>query len=335
MRLVRIAFPLFLILFFTLIGCATDRSKGGLEKVQVVEVTHSLFYAPQYVAIKKGYFKEEGLDIQLTNGFGGDKTMAALLSGDADIVLVGAETGIYVTSRGAKDPVVAFAQLTQTDGTFLVSRKPAKDFEWKDLKGKTLLGQRKGGMPEMVSEHVQRKNGLKPHQDVNIIQNIDFKNLGSAFLSGTGDYAQLFEPLASKIEQEGKGTIVASFGKESGRLPYTVYLTREGYMKGHPQLIKGYIRALQKAQKWCESHKPEEIADTVQSFFPDTNRQIVVQVLERYQAQGSWATDPFIDKTEYGLLLDVMKEAGELPERVPYDQVIRMDLTNQVMKEPE
>ncbi|OYD08282.1 ABC transporter substrate-binding protein [Paludifilum halophilum] len=338
MKVVRRGFLLLLILgfAFTAAACGSDPTgKKETKTIHVVEVTRSLFYAPQYVAIHEGFFKEEGLRIDLNNGFGGDKTMAALLSGDADMVLVGTEAAVYVTSRGAQDPVVGFAQLTQTDGSFLVSRQPVKDFQWKDLKGKKLLGQRKGGMPEMVSEYVQRQNGLEPHKDVSIIQNVDYKNLGSAFLSGTGDYAQLFEPVASKIEQQGKGTVVASFGKESGKLPYTVYLTKESYLQKNPDRIKRYIRALHKAQQWVASHSPEEIADSVQPSFPDTDREIIVKVLERYQSQKSWATNPIINPGEYNTLLKVMDQAGELPEKVTYEKVIRTELAEQVMAESE
>ncbi|MDR6226448.1 ABC transporter substrate-binding protein [Desmospora profundinema] len=317
-----------------LAACGTPSTDSqNLTPLHVVEVTHSLFYAPQYVAIQQGFFEEEGIDLTLSDGAGGDKTMAMLLSDNADIALVGAETGIYVNARGAQDPVVAFAQLTQTDGTFLVSRQPIDSFEWDDLKGKTLLGQRKGGMPQMVSEYVQRKNGLDPRQDLTTIQNVDFNNLGSAFVSGTGDFAQLFEPVASKIEQEGKGYVVASFGKDSGRLPYTVYLTKEGTIHRDPELMERFVRALYKGQRWVDTHTPEEIADEVESFFPDTDRTIVVQVLERYQEQGSWATDPVIDLEEYDRLLEVMDQAGELPSRLPFADVIRTDIAEKVTKE--
>lgn len=332
----RIRMILLAALLVLLTGCASSTPTDRPAEIRVVEVTHSLFYAPQYVAIEKGFFEEEGLNIRLAEGFGGDKTMTALLSGDADIALAGAETAVYVAARGANNPVVGIAQLTQTDGSFLVSRKPMKEFRWTDLKGKTLLGQRKGGMPEMVSEYIQRKNGIEPHKDVKIIQNIDFKHLGSAYLSGTGDYAQLFEPLASKIEQEGKGTVVASFGKDSGKLPYTVYLTREDFFREHPDLLTRYIRALHKAQQWVNSHSPEAIAEVVTPHFPDTDRNILLKVLKRYQDQQSWSADPIIDREEYTHMLEIMKQAGELPEDVPsYEQVIRMELAEKVTGKTE
>lgn len=334
MQSVKNSFTLCLLLSLLLMitACSADDASPRHERIRVMEVTRSIFYAPQYVAIHKGFYEKEGIQIELSNGFGGDKTMTALLSGDADVVLVGAETGIYVTSRGAQNPIIGFAQVTQTDGTFLVSRKPTKNFQWKELKGKKLLGQRKGGMPEMVSEHVQRKNGLVPHKEVEIIQNIDFKNLGSAFISGTGDYAQLFEPVASKIEQEGKGYVVASFGLDSGRLPYTVYLAKESYLRKNPELMERFTRALYKAQRWVKNHSPEEIADAIQPSFKDTDREILIKVIQRYQSQETWATDPIIDRKEYNHMLQVMKEAGELPGNVPYDQVIRRDIADKVVK---
>lgn len=315
------------------VACAPASNDEGLETLHIVEVTRSPFYAPQYIAIQEGFFQEEGIQIELKGGSGGDKTMATLLSSDADIALVGAETAVYVTSRDAQNPVVGFAQMTQTDGSFLVSRKPADHFKWGDLKGKTMLGQRKGGMPQMVNEYVQRKNGLKPHQDVHIIQKVDFDNLGSAFLSGTGDYAQLFEPVASKIEQEGKGHVIASFGKHSGKLPYTVYLTRKDFLQEDEDLLKGFTRAIYKAQKWAYSHSPREIANSLQSFFPDTDQDILVKVLKRYQDQKSWAVDPVIHEKEYEKLLKIMNQAGELPDRVPYKEVIDTKIAKEVLTE--
>lgn len=314
-------------------GCQTSPSDDAPKQLRLIEVTHSPFYAPQYVAIEKDFFEKVGIDLELSEGFGGDKTMASLLSGDADIALIGAETAVYVTARGATNPVVAFGQLTQTDGSYLVGRQPQPHFQWKNLKGRTLLGQRQGGMPQMVSEHVQRKHDLIPHQDVKIIQNIDFKNVASAFLSGTGDYVQLFEPIASKIEQERKGHIVASFGQESGHLPYTVYLAREDKIKENPALIKNYLRALYQAQLWCQYHSPKEIANVIAPFFPDTKLSLLEKVVARYQKQQAWAPNPIIDKTEYSHLLDVMKKAGELPRSVPYSNVINRQYADDVVQE--
>lgn len=313
-------------LILLLVACVNPSADSNLTPLHVVEVTHSLFYAPQYVAIQQGFFEEEGIDLELTDGAGGDKATAMLLAGDADIALVGAETAIYVAARGAQDSVVGFAQLTQTDGSFLVSRKPMDSFTWNELKGKTLLGQRKGGMPQMVSEYVQRQNGINPQQDLTMIQNVDYNNLASAFAAGTGDFVQLFEPVASKMELEGKGYVIASFGEESGRLPYTIYLTKQSFLEQDPKLVQRFVRALSRGQHWVDTHTPEEIADQVQPFFADTDRDVIIQVLTRYHDQGAWATDPVIDKEEFERLLNVMEQADELPARVPFDEVINTDI---------
>ncbi|MBA4602694.1 ABC transporter substrate-binding protein [Thermoactinomyces mirandus] len=325
--------PAFILVLCFALVTACKPTSGDNTKIRLVEVTHSLFYAPQYVAMSQGFFKQEGLLIELVNGNGGDKTMTTLLADESDIVLVGVESGIYVTARSGSNPVTAFAQLTQTDGSFLVSRKPIRQFNWQMLKEKSLLGQRRGGMPEMVSEYVQRKNKLVPHKDVRIIQNIDYQNLGNAFLSGTGDFAQLFEPLASKIEEEGKGYIVASFGKDSGYLPYTCYLTKKSWIQKNPEIAKKFVRAVYNGQRWVQTHSPEEIASVIQDYFPETNKSTLVRVVKRYKEQSSYASNPLIDKDEYQHLLDIMQQAGELPRHVLYEQLIDTKISQEVMQE--
>jgi NitT/TauT family transport system substrate-binding protein len=322
-----------LVLSLVFLSTACTSSSDNKSNIRLVEVTHSIFYAPQYVALSQGFFEQEGLSVELVNGNGGDKTMTTLLAGESDIVLVGVEAGIYVTARSRSDTVKAFAQLTQTDGSFLVSRKPVPQFDWQMLKGQSLLGQRRGGMPEMVSEYVQRKNQLIPHQDVRIIQNVDYQNLGNAFLAGTGDFAQLFEPVASKIEAEGKGYIVASFGKESGRLPYTCYLAKEKWLRENPDIAQKFVRAVYKGQIWVKNHSPEEIASAIQSYFPDIDRSILIRVIKRYKDQDSYADNPVIDPDEYGHFLRIMSQAGELPKNVPYEQLIDPHISQKIVDE--
>ena len=312
---------------------ACTSSSDNKSSIRLVEVTHSIFYAPQYVALSQGFFEQEGLSIELVNGNGGDKTMTTLLAGEADIVLVGVEAGIYVTARSNSYTVKAFAQLTQTDGSFLISRKPIEQFDWQMLKDQSLLGQRRGGMPQMVSEYVQRKNNLTPHEDVQIIQNVDYQNLGNAFLAGTGDFAQLFEPLASKIEEEGKGYIVASFGKESGHLPYTCYLAKKDWLHDNPDTAQKFVRAIYKGQIWVDNHSPEEIASAIQSYFPDTDRSTLVRVIKRYKDQNSYAENPLIDPNEYQHFLDIMSQSGELPKNVPYEQLIDNRVSQKIVEE--
>lgn len=326
---------LILILMFSLAACNnTDKTDSEkIEKVRLVEVTRSIFYAPEYVAIAKGFFEEEGLEVELSTAFGGDKTMTTLLSNGADIALVGSETSIYVYAQGSNDPVINFAQLTQTDGTFLVSREKIDNFSWDMLKGSTFLGQRTGGMPQMVGEFVLKKHGINPHQDLNLIQNIDFANIPSAFASGTGDFVQLFEPQASIFEQEGKGHIIASFGTESGHVPYTTFMAKDSYMKENKDIIEKFTRALYKAQQWVETHSSDEIAEAIQSYFPDTDIKLISTVVDRYKEQGSFATDPILDVEEWNNLQDIMDEAGELPQEVDHKTLVNTEIAEKVKEE--
>nr|WP_188389297.1 ABC transporter substrate-binding protein [Priestia taiwanensis] len=302
------------------------------EKVRIAEVTRSLFYAPQYVAISKGFFKEEGLDIELTTTPGGDKTMTTLLSNGADIALVGSETSIYVSLQDANNPILNFAQLTQNDGTFLVSREKINNFTWDQLKGKDYLGQRKGGMPQMVGEYVLKNRNIDPQKDVNLIQNVDFANIASAFASGTGDFVQLFEPTASIFEKEGKGYIVAAFGKESGALPYTTFMAKESFLKDKKDIAEKFTRALYKGQQWVDAHSPEEIADVVVDYFKETPKDIMINVIKRYKEQHAYATNPLLEKEEWNRLIDVMKTAGQLKEDISYEKLVHTEFANNVIK---
>ncbi|MEJ9280401.1 ABC transporter substrate-binding protein [Ureibacillus thermosphaericus] len=303
-----------------------------MTKVKVGEVTRSIFYAPQYVAISNGYFEEEGLEIELSTIPGGDKTMTALLSDGIDIALVGAETSIYVTAQGANDPIKNFAQLTQTDGTFLVSREKIDEFSWDMLKGSTFLGQRKGGMPQMVGEFVLEKHGINPHKDLNLIQNIEFANIATAFASGTGEFVQLFEPTASVFEKEGIGHVVASFGTESGHVPYTVFMAKESYLKKNPEVAEKFTRAIKKAQDYVYEAPAEEVAKAIQPFFEDTDIELIAQVVERYRQQESYAKDPILDEEEWNNLQDIMDEAGELPMRMDYSKLVDTTFAEKVSK---
>ncbi|MGM1044932.1 MAG: ABC transporter substrate-binding protein [Bacillota bacterium] len=314
-----LAFSILLVCGMALAGCGGG---GSGTKVKVGEVTRSIFYAPQYVAIEKGFFKEEGLDVELQTTFGGDKTMTALLSNAIDVALVGSETSIYVYQQGADDPVINFGQLTQTDGTFLMARDAKGEFSWDMLKGNVFLGQRKGGMPQMAGEFTLNKKGINPRTDLELIQNIEFANIASAYASGTGQFVQLFEPQASIFEKEGKGKVVASFGVESGHLPYTVFMAKQSFIGKNKDTIQKFTDALYKAQQWVDSHSAEEIADVILPYFKDTERDIVVSSVKRYKEQGTYATDPILDEEEWNNLLDVMDLAGELKERVPVGTIV-------------
>ncbi|MDF2038998.1 ABC transporter substrate-binding protein [Cytobacillus oceanisediminis] len=316
------------ILIVPLAACGKDE----MQKVRIAEVTRSIFYAPQYVALEKGFFEEEGLKVELTTTAGGDKTMTALLSDSADVALVGSETSIYVSAQGSNDPVINFAQLTQTDGTFLVSRKKIDNFSWDMLEGKTFLGQRKGGMPQMVGEFVLKKHGIDPHQDLDLIQNIDFANIAPAFASGTGEFVQLFEPTASVFEKEGKGYIVASFGTESGHVPYTTFMTKQSYIDENKETVEKFTRAIYKAQQWVETHSAKETAEAIQGYFDNTELDVIEMVVDRYKSQGSFAKDPILDTEEWENLQNIMDEAGELPKRIEHDTLVNTDIAEGVMK---
>jgi len=323
---------LFIMVIFTFIFSACSTQQQSLQKVRIAEVTHSIFYTPLYVAIGKGFFEEEGLEIDLTTVPGGDKTMTTLISDGADIALVGSETSIYVNAQGTDDPIINFAQLTQTDGTFLVSREPIDDFTWDMLIGSTFLGQRKGGMPEMVGEYVLKQHGINPHEDLELIQNVDFANIAPSFSSGTGDFVQLFEPTASIFEQEGRGYIVASFGEESGHIPYTTFMAKESYINKNEEIIEKFVRALYKAQKWVYDTPSEEVAETIASFFEDTDMEIITSSIERYKSQKSFAEDPILNEEEWNNLQNIMEEAGELPERIDYDTYVNTEFAESILE---
>ncbi|PWK15828.1 ABC transporter substrate-binding protein [Tumebacillus permanentifrigoris] len=312
-------------MLFTLTACGGDSNTtddGKLETVRLTEVIRSIFYAPHYVAIEKGYFKEQGLDIQLDTAWGGDKATTRLLANQDDIALVGAETTIFVQQQGAPDALVSFAQATQRDGSFLVARQSATNFDWSQLKGKSLLGSRAGSMPEMVSEYVQKQHGLKPFTDNQIIQNIAFDNQAAAFASGTGDFFQAFEPAASLLEKQGQGHVVASFGQDIGTLPYTVFMAKSSYLKSHPETVQKFTNAVQKAQDYLHTAKPEEVASVIKPYFTDVDQEILVRVVKRYQESDAWPTNTVIDQQEFANMKKIMQTAGELKKDVAYETVV-------------
>jgi len=309
-----------LCLALILAGCG--KSDGELAKVRLSEVTHSIFYAPQYVALTQGFFEEEGLEIELINSQGADKVMTAVLSGQADIGFAGPEACVYVYNEGRDDYGVVFAQLTNGDGTFLMGRKPEPDFKWSDLKGKTVIGGRKGGMPAIVLQYVLEKNGLKVGKDVFIDTTMQFAAMPGAFMGGQGDYVILFEPTASTMEKEGKGYIVASLGEESGEVPYTAYFARKSTIENNPELIAKFTRAIYKGQQWVANHSPEEIAQAIKPHFLDEPDEILVSAVKRYKDQNTWKKDPLMLESDFYLLQEIIKAAGELDKIAPYEKVV-------------
>ena len=294
----------------------------GMTKVKLTEVAHSIFYAPMYVAIEEGYFEEEGIEVELVNGLGADKTMTAVLSGESEIGFMGSEASVYVYNEGAEDYVVNFAQLTQRAGNFLVSREAEADFKMTDLKGKTVLGGRKGGMPQMVFEYILKKYGMDPATDLNIIQNIDFGMTAQAFSGGSGDYTVEFEPSATALEKEGAGYVVSSLGVESGYVPYTAFSAKKSYIEKNPEVIEGFVNALQKGMDYVNTHTPEEIAEIIQPQFAETDRDTLVTIIKRYYDQDSWKEDLVFSEEAYTLLLDILESAGELEKRPPYGDLV-------------
>jgi len=299
---------------------ACDEKK--LVSIKLSEVTHSIFYAPQYAALNLGYFEEEGLSVELINGQGADKVMTAVLSGQADIGFSGPEAAIYVYNEGKEDHAVVFAQLTKRDGSFLVGREPEPDFKWTDVKGKYIIGGRKGGVPEMTLEYVLKQHGVMPGEDVEVDTSVQFALMAGAFTGGTGDYVALFEPVASTLEREGRGYIVASIGKDSGEIPYTAYYAKKSYIKKNPDIIKKFTNAIYRGQVWVDTHTPEEVAEAIKDSFPDSDMELLTTVAKRYKEQDTWCKDPIMKEEALARLQEVMKMAGELEKEAPYDKLV-------------
>ncbi len=305
---------------------AAKKDEAKLAKVTLNEVAHSIFYAPQYVAIEEGYFSEEGLDLTLITGFGADKVLTALISGEADIGFMGAEASIYAYQEGATDPVVNFAQLTQRAGNFLVAREEMPDFKWEDLKGRKVLGGRKGGMPEMVFEYILKKNGLDPEKDLSIDQSIDFGATAAAFTGDdSADFTVEFEPSATALEKQGAGYVVASLGVDSGYVPYTSYSARTSYMEKNPDIMQKFTDALQKGMDFVQSHTPEEIAEIIEPQFPETDLDTITAIVKRYYDQDTWKENLVFGQDGFELLQDILEDAGELKERTPYAELVNTE----------
>ena len=299
-----------------------EPEEKALTKVTLNEVAHSIFYAPMYVAIEEGYFEDEGIDLDLVCGFGADKTMTAVISGEADIGFMGSEASIYTYAEGATDYVVNFAQLTQRAGNFLVAREEMPDFSWEDLKGHLVLGGRKGGMPEMVFEYILKQNGIDPEKDLEINQNIDFGSTAAAFAEGQGDFTVEFEPGATSLESEGKGYVVASLGEDSGYVPYTAFSAKQSFIDENPDIIQGFTNALQKGMDYVQAHTPEEIAKIIEPQFPETDLETITTIVSRYYEQDTWKSNLIFEESSFDLLQDILEIAGELAERVPYEDLV-------------
>lgn len=314
-----------LLLACSLAGCGGKKAEAGETKVTLNEVAHSVFYAPMYVAIEEGYFKENGIDLELVTGFGADKTMTAVLTDAADIGFMGCESSVYTYAGGTEDYVVNFAQLTQRAGNFLVAREPIEDFDWSMLKGKDVLGGRAGGMPEMVFEYILLKNNIDPETDLQIDQSIDFGSTAAAFSGGQGEFTVEFEPHATLLEQKGDGYVVASLGEDSGYVPYTSFCAKKSYIEDHPETIQKFTDALQKGMDYVNSHTPEEIAKVIAPQFEETDPETITKIVERYQAQDTWKSDLIFQKDSFDLLQNILIEFDVLKEKVPYEDLVNTE----------
>lgn len=325
-------FALLLVLLLCLLTPACQDA-DGLRTVELHEVTRSVFYAPQYVAISMGFFEDEGLDVRITTSGGSDKAMTALLSGQADICLAGPETGVYVYNEGKADHPLIVGQLTKRDGSFLVGRTDEPDFSWESLRGKSIIGGRAGGMPLMTLEYVLKAHGLEPGVDVDVIDSLQFNLMGGAFEGGTGDYVTLFEPTATEFERAGKGYIVANVGLASGEVPYTVYLVSQTMLQQDAAFVESFLRAVYRAQRWIATASDREVAEAMEPFFPDASIESLMIVANSYRATDSWKQDPIMQEADYERMLDIIEEAGELSARPDFAALVDNSIAERIVAE--
>lgn len=321
-------------MLFSLSACGTGEKTDAEGKTRVVlnEVAHSIFYAPMYVAIEEGYFDEEGIALELVTGFGADKTMTAVLTGEADIGFMGSESTVYTYAGGTEDYVVNFAQLTQRAGNFLVSREPIDEFSWDMLMGKKVLGGRAGGMPEMVFEYILVKNGIDPVTEVQIDQSIDFGSTAAAFSGGQGEFTVEFEPHATALEQKGDGYVVASLGEDSGYVPYTSFSAKKSYLEENKDTVQAFTNALQKGMDYVQNHTPEEIAQVIAPQFAETDLETLTTIVARYHNQDTWKADLIFEEDSFDLLQNILEEFKVLEERVPYENLVNTEFAKEAAK---
>ncbi|SHJ97842.1 NitT/TauT family transport system substrate-binding protein [Clostridium cavendishii DSM 21758] len=325
-----------MIMVLTLVSCGPANDKkdtsSDIKKVKLNEVVRSVFYAPMYVSIANGYFKDEGLDIDLSTGQGADKTMQQVLSKNADIGFCGPEQVIYTHNQGRDDYPVVFAKLTERDGSFLVARSKNDNFSFDTLKGKTIIGGRPGGVPEMALEYVLKNHELIPNKDVNLITNIDFTATAGAFKANIGDYVALFEPTASMLEQNKSGYIVASIGKEAGALPYTCFFSTKSYMDKNPDTILKFTKAIYKGQEFVRTHSDSEVASKIKSFFPGTSDDILINVIKNYRQVNAFSSDPSLKEEDMNRLMDIIQSYNKnlLPNRPSFNTMVNNSFADKV-----
>ncbi|MBD7912214.1 MULTISPECIES: ABC transporter substrate-binding protein [Clostridium] len=327
---------LFLAFVFTLsslfVSCS-KKSDSNLIKVRLCEVVRSVFYAPMYVALNEGFFKDEGLDIDLTTGQGADKVMQNVLSNNADIGFCGPEQVVYINNQGRENYPIIFAELTKKDGSFLVSKKTESNFTWESLKGKKIIGGRPGGVPEMALEYVMKKHGIDPKTDVQMVTNIDFTATAGAFKSGSADYVALFEPTASMLESEGGGSIVSSIGESTGNVAYTCFFSTKSYMNKNTETLDKFTRAIYKGQKWVQTHSSDQIASSIESYFPGTDKDIIIKVINNYKNIDAFSADPKLKEEDLSKLMEVIQsyDSSLIPSRPAYEKIVNSSFAENVI----
>lgn len=324
-----------LILITTLFSGCKKANNDALVKVKLNEVVRSIFYAPMYAAISQGFFKEEGIDIDLSTGQGADKTMQQVLSKASDIGFCGPEQVIYIYNQKRQDYPVIFAQLTQKDGAFLVGRDAQADFNWESLKGKTVIGGRPGGVPEMAFEYVLKNHGLKPGENINLITNLAFTATAGAFKGGTGDYVTLFEPTASMMKKDNSGHIVASIGASAGTMPYTCFFATKSYIEKNPVTIEKLTRAIYKGQKWVSSHSDKEVITSIKSYFPGADEAVLIESIKSYRDINAFSPDPVLKSDDLTRLMDIIQsyKADLIPQRPAFDKIVNNSFAEKAVKD--
>lgn len=330
MKKLSIILAVLVITFVSLMGCSCQKDDNI---IRVNEVTHSIFYAPFYVAMNKGYFEEEGYTIELTNGGGSDKSMTAVLSNSADIALLGPETSVYVASQEKKDLPIIFGQLTKRDGSFLFGRTQETNFDWTNLENTEIIAGRKGGLPAMTLEYVLNQKGYYDGQNITLNYDISFNNMGPAFVAGTGDYTTLFEPTATELENAGKGYIVTSIGQDSGEVPYTCFMANRSYLDKNEDQIKKFLRAVVKGYQFLTTGNLDEVAQSLLPSFPGTDIQSIKYAIESYKQIDAWNDTPVMTEDSYQRLLAIMENAGQITKQVAFQTVVDNSYAIEVMKE--
>ena len=311
------------VLFFIINKNSKDKNdKNTLKEVKVAEVAHTIFYAPAYAAISKGYFEDEGIKIDLTLTAGADKVTAAVLSGDVDVGFCGSEATIYVYNSGEKDYLLNFARLTKKDGSFLVSRKKYDNFKLEDLKGKTVIGGRKGGMPEMTFEWALKQNNIDPKNDLKIDTSVAFPAMEGAFIGGNADFVTLFEPNATSVEKQGLGYVVGYVGSFGGEVPYTAYNAKKSYIEKNKDIIDGFTKAVDKGLKYVKETDSSVVAKDIYEYFPELLLNDLTAIIERYKTNDAWASSSEITKKDFDHLQEIIISAGELDKKAPFEKLI-------------